>query len=255
MNLLFLGTSSGWPFPRLGCDCKICTSGNPKDKRLRPSLLVNGEILLDCPPDIYHQLIKFNLDPTHLKYIILTHSHYDHIIGLYDLSRIYRQQEKIKLICKESILTQVRKILPNSLASFEIILMQPFEKKEIEKDKFVWLLPVEHGKIEAYAIKIKAPKPIIYAPEFRKIPPASKKFFKDIDVAIFDGASKTRIGRAKGHQTVEEGIKVGKELNCKKIVFTNIGHKTERFEELRYFVKNKGGNKFDIAYDGLEITL
>ena len=59
LKALVLGSSAAWPIPRLGCDCDQCTSSDPRDQRLRSSLLVDGRILVDAGPDAYEQLRIF----------------------------------------------------------------------------------------------------------------------------------------------------------------------------------------------------
>lgn len=255
MEILFLGTSSGWPLPRLGCGCEICRSDDPKDTRKRPSLLVNGRILIDAPIDIYEELRENSINPTGLTHILITHPHDDHVFGLYDLSHIYNSKEKITLIASKGVLNAMRKLVGVSMQAFKIYEAKAFEKINIGNDSYVSFIPVEHGTIEAYGIKIKAPKPIFYAPEFRRILPSSKKEIGDIEIAVIDGSSKTGYGQAQGHETIEEGVRLGKEIHAKKILFTNIGHKTGKHESLANFVKSQGGDKFSIAFDGLEIKV
>lgn len=241
--------------PRLGCNCQICTSADPKDKRLRPSVLINEKILIDVPPDIYRQIQKFNLDPSKIENILITHGHDDHFIGLYDLSHIYGLKTKINLIATRGVLEKMRRIVNVSMRSFKIKETKPLEKIELDRDSSAWFIPVEHGPTEASGIKIKAPKPIFYAPEFRKILPSSKKFLGNLDLTVLDGSSKTSLGQARGHETIEEGIRLAKEINAKKVFFTNIGHKTDTHQRLEEFVKKGGAEKFGIAFDGLEIKL
>jgi phosphoribosyl 1,2-cyclic phosphate phosphodiesterase len=254
MKLLFLGTSSGWPLPRLGCQCNLCLSKDPRDKRLRPSLLINERVLIDAPPDIYHQLFLHRIDPTKISDIIITHSHDDHIMGLYDLSHIYNNSHKISLITTIGVFSQISKKMYISLRRFKWLKAQPMQKISLTKDPFCSFLPVNHGTTEAYAIKIKDGKPIVYAPEFKTIPKSSKKYLGDIELAIIDGSSKDFLGNAKGHQTIKEGIRLGYELHAKKVIFTNIGHKTDTFINLNSFV-NKESSKFSIAYDGLSFDV
>ncbi|MBI2065980.1 MBL fold metallo-hydrolase [Candidatus Woesebacteria bacterium] len=257
-----MGTSAGWPLPRLGCSCNICVSSDPKDKRFRPSILINSSLLLDAPIDTYQELKNLKVDCTKITHILLTHAHVDHIFGLYDLSHIYnrvtadyRLKEKINLIAPLGIIQAARRLLGVSLQAFKIKEAKPFDKIEIGNDASVSFIPVEHGSTEAYGIKVKAPKPIFYAPEFRRILPSSKKQIGDVEIAVIDGSSKTGYGQAKGHETIEEGIRLGKEIRAKKIFFTNIGHKTDKHENLVNFVKSQGGEKFSIAFDGLEVKV
>ncbi len=217
--------------------------------------MINRKILIDAPFDIYHQIKKYNIDPRELSHILITHPHDDHIVGLYDLSHIYNRKTKIKLVTSRGVLSKMRRLVGTSMRSFEIVEAKPFEKVQLDTNSSCWFIPVEHGSVEAYGIKVKAPKPAFYAVEFRRILPSSKKFIGDIDIAIIDGSSKTSFGQAKGHETIEEGMRLGRDIHTKKILFTNIGHKTDRHEDLDGFVKQNGGSKFSIAFDGLEVTL
>ena len=74
-------------------------------------------------------------------------------------------------------------------------------------------------------------------------------------MAILDGSSKTSYGQAKGHETIEEGLRFGKDVNAKRVLFTNIGHKTDTHANLEAFMKEHGGDKFGIAFDGLELKV
>lgn len=254
MKIKFLGTSSGWPLPRLGCKCPICISKDSKDNRLRPSLLLDDEILIDANPDIYHQIHKFNIDPTKIKYIILTHAHDDHIMGLYDLSHIYNNKLKPSIISSKLVLEYAANRYKASFYSFNTTSSAPFEKFTLRNSTEILLIPVRHT-VEAYGIKIKSKKPFLYAPEFRNIPKPSKKYLGDLDLIIIDGSSKTKVGQARGHETIEEGIRIANDLSAKKVIFTNIGHKTDTHQNLEKFVKEVGGDKFNIAFDGLELKL
>jgi len=216
--------------------------------------MVNKRILLDAPIDIYGQLQKNSIDPRKLTHIAITHAHDDHIFGLYDLSHIYNK-EKITLVAPKGVINAMRRLVGVSMRAFKIYEAKAFEKINIGSDSYLSFIPVEHGSTEAYGIKVKAPKPIFYAPEFRRILPSSKKEISDIEIAVIDGSSKTGYGQAQGHETIKEGVRFGKEIHAKKILFTNIGHKTDKHEGLVDFVKSQGADKFDIAFDGLEIRV
>jgi len=94
MNVTFLGTGTSTGVPVIGCDCKVCKSSNPRNKRLRQSALVsqdNYSSLIDASIDLREQCLKFNVKK--IDAILLTHSHADHILGL-DETRVF-------LICKK----------------------------------------------------------------------------------------------------------------------------------------------------------
>jgi len=88
MELRFLGTGTSTGIPVLRCHCKVCTSTDPRDRRLRASVIVRPApdcpwILIDCGPDLREQLLREGSPD--LCAALLTHSHYDHVGGIDDL--------------------------------------------------------------------------------------------------------------------------------------------------------------------------
>ena len=86
MKLTFLGTGTSTGVPEIRCDCEVCRSTDPLDKRMRCSALVetaDARVLIDCGPDFYHQMLRAG--QPRLDCLIVTHSHYDHLGGIDDL--------------------------------------------------------------------------------------------------------------------------------------------------------------------------
>ena len=81
----FLGTAAAWPIPRLGCSCPQCSSDDPRDARLRSSILVERRVLVDAGPDAYAQLRRAGVVP---EAVVLTHGHHDHVLGLHELAKL-----------------------------------------------------------------------------------------------------------------------------------------------------------------------
>lgn len=255
MKILFLGTSAGWPLPRLGCQCKLCSSCNPKDKRLRPVILIDESILIDCGPDIYHQLIKNQVDTSKLKALIITHSHLDHILGFYDLGHLYnRQQKELKLITTQGVLNDFHKIYPYPLHPFRPQIVKPDETFDFEKNK-ISLVSVFHSRRPCFGVKIKTNRILAYVPDFRKIPKTSQKTLGNVDLLILDGSSLDKRGQSKNHISIKQGLEIARKLQPKKVYFTHLGHITGLHQELEAFIQKEGGSKFHLAYDGLEINL
>ena len=86
MRITILGSGTSCGVPQIGCTCEVCTSTDPKDKRLRCSALVEvdgANILIDCGPDFRQQMLGIDFKP--LDAVLITHEHYDHVGGLDDL--------------------------------------------------------------------------------------------------------------------------------------------------------------------------
>ena len=179
MKILFLGTSAGWPLPRLGCQCPICQSKDSRDKRLRPAVLINDKIFIDAPPDIYHQLSNLVSQPSAISHLILTHAHLDHILGFYDLSHLYnRQQKEMKLIATREVLNGLIQSYRYPLYPFKPEILSPKELIQIDHLKVV-LLPVNHSRSACYAVKIKESKIFIYIPDIKRMPKNEIREFKE----------------------------------------------------------------------------
>ena len=85
-SILVLGSGTSVGVPMIGCRCKVCTSSDPRDKRLRPSVLLrlgDKRVLIDTSPDFRYQALRYGIE--RLDAILYTHSHADHILGLDDV--------------------------------------------------------------------------------------------------------------------------------------------------------------------------
>jgi len=266
VRVLFLGTSAGWPLPRLGCRCPICFSFDKHDRRLRPALLVEKRFLLDAPPDIYHHFFS---DPERLegiRDIFITHAHPDHILGLYDLTHIYKKakgairRRRFNLFLTKETLRGIRKVFSFPLtATFNIHLICSDEFFSIGKTKIVFF-PVYHGRTPTFGIRLQRKKIISYLPDFAKVPPPSQKTINQSDMLILDGTNllmKKRGSDSWGHADWETIKKLAKGVAPKSIFFTHIGHGhySAPHRQLEKFVQKNGGKNWHIAYDGLKLEI
>ena len=110
ITVLGSGTSTG--VPTIGCECAVCTSTDPRDNRLRPSILVRyaGKgILIDTTPDFRTQALRAQIE--RVDAILYTHAHADHILGLDDVRPFnYRQRAEIPIYAKQETLDAIRRV-------------------------------------------------------------------------------------------------------------------------------------------------
>ena len=252
MKIKFLGTSAGWPLPRLGCRCEICQSKNPKDTRTRTQLLVNDKILLDAGPDTYKHLVSNN--PQKIEAICISHEHHDHVLGLWDISHIYNRQQIPILYVTQAVLNGIKKIFDTNLLKLKVEVTKPLETIHLKNTKVTYF-PVIHGNTPAFGIKVKESKILAYIPDFNKILPSSQKVIRDCDLLVIDGSSLGKIGKTAGHISIADGIQISKKLKAKQTYFVHIGHKAATHRSLEIYLKENAGSTFHPAYDELELNL
>lgn len=257
MKIKFLGTSAGWPLPRLGCKCAICVSTDPKDARTRTQILIDNSVLLDAGPETYSHLLPLNV-ASRLKAVLISHAHPDHILGLWDLPHIYGREEnnidKIQLYVTQPVLNNIKSTFFSQFQPIKVIVKKPNETFNIDNAKVTYF-PIIHGTIPAFGIKYKDGKFLAYIPDLNRILPSSQKIIRDCHLLIIDGSSLGKVGQSPTHISINDGIQIAKKLKATQTYFVHIGHKTGTHLFLENYLKENAGKNFHIAYDGLELNL
>jgi phosphoribosyl 1,2-cyclic phosphate phosphodiesterase len=234
-----LGSSGAWPLPRLGCDCPQCTSSDPRDARLRSSLLIDGRILVDAGPDAYAQLMRAGAVP---EEVLLTHHHHDHMLGLHVLSKAGR----LPLHLTKETERGVRSIFPR--IDFRIMHLTPGIRLELGSGLVAQAFDVEHdASARTVAFRFTSPEggSLVYAPDLSE--PPNSKLAKGASVLVLDGS--VRGVRRGGHMPMEEGLDAAAALKPERTVFTHIGHRVGTHAELESWLDDRA----EVAFDGMEI--
>jgi phosphoribosyl 1,2-cyclic phosphate phosphodiesterase len=255
MKIKFLGTGGAFGVPIWNCDCNICKSKNPKNKRLRSSLFIqidNKNILIDFGPDIRKQLLNYKIK--RLDYAFLTHAHSDHMNGFNDLAK----QDNIIIESHKDVLKNFYIRIGNAKEWLNkrnsSVNINTFKKKKIGNfiiDSVALIHKKDYIKKPepCYGYVFKSNKfSFAYLSDFNGI--IDKEKLKNLDLIISDGCGFEDIGI--GHFGVKNNIDLFKELKPKKMLLTHINHTTEH-EFLNKYLKKYGNIK--IAFDGMEIKI
>ncbi len=252
-SILVLGSGTSVGVPMVGCRCKVCTSEDPHDRRLRPSVLLrlgDHRILIDTSPDFRYQALRFRID--RIDAILYTHSHADHILGLDDVRPfnfmqrqdipIYASAESLEVI--ERTFQYVFDTSPSESSRPRLSLHQ-FEKEPIHVAGIEFFpIRVHHGKGTAYGFRFGD---CAYLTDHSEIPLESREKLKNLDVLFLDAL---RHNPHPTHSTVEESIKTVGLLSPKRAYFTHISH-----DLLHSTVEARLPPNIHMAYDGLEIPI
>ncbi|MBI4466997.1 MAG: MBL fold metallo-hydrolase [Acidobacteria bacterium] len=251
LRLTFLGTGTSMGVPTLGCECRVCRSSDPRDRRTRPSLLLeyNGRaVVIDTSPDFRQQALRVALK--RVDAVLYTHSHADHILGLDDLRPFNLKQGEIPLYANPVTQRIIRQTFPyvfgqatpNSSAP-QVDLREiggPFELF----GRRVIPLPVEHGEMEVLGFRIGR---AAYLTDFSTIPEGVKPELRELELLVLDAL---RDRPHPNHSTVEQSLALVRELRPRQAYFTHIAHDLPHEETNRRLPAG-----VELAYDGLVAEL
>lgn len=254
MKITFLGTGTSTGVPSIGCDCETCLSDDPRDKRLRVSILVEHggkKILVDTSIDFRQQALRAKIN--YLDAVLITHCHVDHVFGLDDIRPLNFRYGAMGVYANEIAWTDLRRIfqyifkpvhfgggLPQ-LIPHTVTHNAPFMiGSEIE----ITPLEVIHGKLPVIAYRFND---FAYATDLKTIPPDSMEGLRDLEVLILDCV---RLVPHSTHLCLEEAIAIIEDLKPKKAFLTHLNHDILHERESKILPDN-----VFLAYDELIVEV
>jgi phosphoribosyl 1,2-cyclic phosphate phosphodiesterase len=250
-TLTVLGSGTSMGVPTLGCDCPVCTSVDPNDRRTRPSVMIayNGKVvLIDTTPDFHAQAVRERI--SRVDAVFYTHSHADHILGLDDLRPLSFRHENgsLPLYAQAATAREIKSVFKYVFErdpDYATLAKVHLEELESAVDLFgARFEPVEvmHGRQTILGYRFGS---AAYLTDFSEIPEHSKAKLRGLDILFLDAL---RHRPHPTHSNVENSLHLVEELKPRSAFFTHISHDLPHEETNAGFPPN-----VRLAYDGLRL--
>ena len=268
MHVTFLGSGTSSGVPMLGCQCEVCRSNDPHDRRLRSAALIETDttrVLIDSGPDIRQQLLPLEFKP--LDAILLTHIHYDHVGGLDDL-RGFCSFGELNIFTNTDTARGLRRTMPYCFANHLYPGVPLLHLNRIAPHKAfnvgnLTITPINimHGKMPILGFTFSEIRPtgkkpsaavppqLVYITDMKTIDPSELPFINDTDTLIVNAL---RFGHHHhSHQNAEEACDFAHSIRARQTYLIHLSHSIGLHAES----KNRLPDDVALAYDGLEIDV
>lgn len=253
IKITVLGSGTSVGVPTIGCHCKVCTSTDPRDNRLRPSVLVSYDgrnVLIDTTPDFRFQALRARIE--RLDAIVFTHEHADHILGLDDVRPFnFRQGGAIPIYASETTMEAIHRCFRyifdgreqvSSVPKLQSVIVtgEPFDLFGLRFTP----IPVDHGSARIFGYRFGR---AAYLTDHSVIPEESFPLLSGLDVLFLDAL---RLKPHPTHSTLDLAVKNVERARPQRAFFTHISHDLPHAH-----TEEKLQSHIRLAYDGLELEV
>lgn len=242
--------------PTLGCECQVCTSVDPRNRRSRPSIAVrwpdNGThqtVIIDTGPDFRYQALRENI--RHVDAVFYTHAHADHILGFDDLRPLsFRHPGGLPLYADQSTASALERIFEYTFsplakyptrARVSLRRLNGQESAEVAGIPFQ-RIPLLHGDLSVGGFRFGS---AAYLTDMNRIPESSLPLLENLDVVLIDALRKQP---HPSHANIEQALAWTDRLAPARAYFTHMSHEVDHEE-----TENELPAHVRLAYDGLRI--
>ncbi|TLV02347.1 MBL fold metallo-hydrolase [Dyadobacter luticola] len=253
MRITFLGTGTSQGIPVIACECAVCRSTDPHNKRLRTSVWIQvagKSFVIDTGPDFRQQMLRANVKD--LDAAIFTHQHKDHTAGLDDIRAFnHLRQKDMPLYGRPEVLNQIKNEFAYAFSEKRYPGVPSFELHPIENKPFeiegVRFTPIEvmHHKLAVYGYRIGD---FTYITDANFISEKEQEKILGSQVLVLDTLQKEP---HLSHFTLSQALELIDKLNVPQAYLTHISHKLGLHAE----VQSELPPNVKLAYDGLVLDL
>ena len=252
LKITFLGTGTSQGIPIIGSQHPVCLSDNPKDKRLRVSVLLEWETyiyVIDCGPDFRQQMLRENVEK--IDGIIFTHEHADHTAGLDDIRPFCFKQGAIPFYLHERVLGELKSRFDYIFTTEDKYPGSPTVeaitiKNEVFKLNNLTVTPINglHNKLQVFGFRFAN---FAYLTDMKTIEDNELQKLENLDILVINAL---RESFSPSHFTLSEALEMIESIKPKKAYLTHISHQLGFHDD----VEAKLPENVFLAYDGLQLN-